>query len=433
MKDTGAVQDAGWVARPVVTPERLEAKAPEKTWTVAMLGLCLYTVSVVTSRIPLADVGVLIGTLGVLAQGRSIRFPAPVVVFAVFIVWAGISAALSDSSALALAGWIVGLKLLVILFVSLNALRTEKQIRYYLWLYLLCFMLSPGRGALQGYAMDNTVFGRAIWNYMYSNPNDMAAYSMLAMGIALTLATSMRERKLYRLFAWASMILLVLIIFLTQSRGAMLAAVIAFGPPLLATFRKHRAALVYGCIAAAAVLYFVPQSAWDRFAHMRFLTSTETIAQADPEGSAENRYAIAIAAWEMTLSRPFLGSGPGTSVPTMARDHPELGAKGAHNTYLELSAELGFPGLILWCAMLISVFAMAVRGRRRAAAAGIAQESAWIEIAVIGFLVAGLFGSYAALGYLYLSLALIWCRGAVLAERARAGDGGRVNRAPAAV
>jgi putative inorganic carbon (HCO3(-)) transporter len=343
-----------------------------------------------------------------------------VALFTVFVAWAGISASLSNSSALALSGWVVGLKLLVILFVALNALRTEKQIRYYLWLYLLCFMLSPGRGALQGYATENTVFGRAIWNYMYANPNDLAAYCMLAMGIALTLATSMQERKLYRMFAWASMILLVLIIFLTQSRGAMLAAVIAFGPLLLATFRKHRAALVYACVAAALVLYFVPQSAWDRFAHMRFLTSTETIAQADPEGSAENRYEIAIAAWDMTLSRPFVGSGPGTYIPTMGHDHPELGAKSAHNTYLELSAELGFPGLILWCAMVISVFTMAVRGRKTAAAAGIAQETAWIECAVLGFLIAGFFGSYAALGYLYLSLGLVWCRGAVLAEKARA-------------
>jgi len=385
-----------------------------------MLGLCLYTVSVVTVRVPLGDVGVVLGALGVVAQGRSMRFPAPVALLAAFVAWAWITAFFSDFSTIALDQTIDRVKLLVIFIVAVNALRTEKQIRYYLWLYLLCFMLSPARGALGGYALGNTVFGRAVWNYNYSNPNDLAAYSMLAIGIALSLATSLQERKYLRFVGWLSAVVLMLIIFLTQSRGVMLGAAIAFGPAMLMTLRKRPAALIYGCIFAAGVLYFVPQSALDRFADMKYLTSTETIAKADEEGSAANRYDIAVAAWEMTLARPISGSGLGTYMPTMARDYPTLGQKDTHNTYLNLSAELGFPGLILWCAMIGTVLRMAYRTRKLATEAGIAMGGAWIEMALVGLLIAGLFGSYAATSYLYLYLALVWCRGAILKGQADA-------------
>jgi len=348
------------------------------------------------------------------------RFPVPVALLAAFCAWAWITAFFSDFSTIALDQTIDQIKLLVIFIVAVNALRTEKQIRYYLWLYLLCFMLSPGRGALQGYGLGNTVFGRAVWSYNYSNPNDLAAYSLLAIGIALTMASSLQEQRYLRLLGWLSVIVLTLIIFLTQSRGVMLGAAIALGPATLMILRKHPAALIYGCIAAAGVLYFVPQSALDRFADMKYLTSTETIARADEEGSAANRYDIAVAAWEMTLARPISGSGLGTYRPTMARDHPALGYKDTHNTYLNLSAELGFPGLILWCAMIVTVLRMAYRTRKLATQAGIAAGSAWIEMSLVGLLIAGLFGSYSATSYLYLYLGLVWCRGAILKGEADA-------------
>src|SRR5688500_11716272 len=105
---------------------------------------------------------------------------------------------------------------------------------------------------------------------------------------------------------------------------------------------------------------------------------------------------------------------------TMARDYPALGQKDTHNTYLNLSAERGFPGLILWCAMIFSVLRMAYRARKLATQAGAAAGSAWIEMALIGFLIAGLFGSYAATSYLYLYLALVWGRGAILEGQADA-------------
>ena len=63
-----------------------DAKAP--VWSLCMIGLCIFTVCVVTGRIPLADVGVAVGALGLVTQRGRLRFPGPAWLFAIFVLWA---------------------------------------------------------------------------------------------------------------------------------------------------------------------------------------------------------------------------------------------------------------------------------------------------------------------------------------------------------
>jgi O-antigen ligase len=142
---------------------------------------------------------------------------------------------------------------------------------------------------------------------------------------------------------------------------------------------------------------------------MTNLTSTETIAEADPEGSAEGRWRIAQTAWRIWLDNPILGTGLNSYGEMNYRYTPDLGHRDAHNTYLSLAAELGLPGLALWLTCVWLALRHFVRNSDRLRADNkLKLDPYWIYRSLIAFLVAGLFGTFARLNLLYFTLALLW-------------------------
>jgi O-antigen ligase len=134
----------------------------------------------------------------------------------------------------------------------------------------------------------------------------------------------------------------------------------------------------------------------------------------------------------IAASHPLLGVGIGCYREANARYAPELGEHDAHNTYVSLAAEMGLPGLLLWLGLVGSVLAQVRRRRARLEADDRMIQFLWIERAVIGFLVASLFASYAGVTVFYLFLAVLWAASNVLGREAAepgAPPAGRVLRA----
>jgi O-antigen ligase len=73
-----------------------------------------------------------------------------------------------------------------------------------------------------------------------------------------------------------------------------------------------------------------------------------------------------------------------------------------------LAAETGLPGLLLWLGLVGSVLSQVRRRRARLEADDRTIQVLWIERAVIGYLVAGLFASYSGLTMFYLFLGTLW-------------------------
>jgi O-antigen ligase len=113
------------------------------------------------------------------------------------------------------------------------------------------------------------------------------------------------------------------------------------------------------------------------------------------------------------VDHPVLGVGLGCYPQANAMYSPVLGYLDTHNTYLNLAAELGVPGLLLWLALVASVLRHVRRCRRRTAAETLSVRTVWIERAIIGYLVAGLFASYSGLTMFYLILGALWCAATV--------------------
>src|SRR5205814_4837241 len=91
-----------------------------------------------------------------------------------------------------------------------------------------------------------------------------------------------------------------------------------------------------------------------------------------------------------------------------------------HNTYLNVLAETGVPGLALFLGIVISVVRTVRRARRRASRAFPADTEMlrWLEYALVGYLIAGVFGSFGKLAFLYVYLGLLWCTARMLGTAA---------------
>jgi len=370
----------------------------------------------VTSRFPLAEVGVAIAAVGLVGHLDKVRLPLPVWLYGAFVLWAFVASLASQYQDVTDQQILERFKLWVVMIIAVNALQTERHLRFYLLVFLACFMVYPARGALQSYVGGYHPFGRAIWNYVYANSNDLAALALLALGMALAIAFSGPARALVRFGAGVSAVLLVVVILLTQSRAAFIGLAIGMGPALilLAVKRPGRALFSAGILALVIGLT-IPAAVWERLSGITKLSSTSTIALADPEGSAEQRFEVQKVALQIVVDNPVFGVGLGAYRLENARYAPALGQKDTHNTYLNVAAEVGLPGLALWCGLVWSVLRYAYRRRRLAAPGQLSSQQAWIERALWAYLVAAIWGSFAALTFPYLMLAVLWCSATLLA------------------
>jgi O-antigen ligase len=394
--------------------------------SLTLVGLCIFTLTIITARVPFGEAGIIVALIGLFLQKEPVRCPAWVWMFGLFVAWAFVGVPFSLQPNAAWDAAIERLKLVVISLVVVNALRSKEQIRFYLIFLIGCYALFPVRGALVNYVSGYAPSGRAVWGHIYGNPNDLAAYSLLALGGALAIAYTRSEQMFVRRVAASIAVALVVVILLTQSRGAFIGLAVGMGLATLRAVLRRSLSLPLLALAAAVVAFAVPSTAWDRLSGIGKLTSTETIAAADREGSAAQRFEIQKVAWQIVWDQPITGVGIGVYRAANAVYAPELGSRDAHNTYLSIAAELGIPGLLLWCALVYSVLAQARRSRREQREAS-GLEYVWIERGLVAYLVAALFGTYSVVSMPYLLLGTLWCAVNVSRLQSAAAPAGRVS------
>ncbi len=417
-----------------VLPARLRRRVAAPGSALSWYGLAIFTFFFVTARLPplFTELGIYLALLGLLVRPQGLVFPPPLRWAVVFLLWTLMSALFAVDTDTAWPALIEWLKALVIFFVVVNVLRTPQRLRFYVLLILVAFAIYPARGTLINYVTGNRLFGRAIWNQMYANPNDLGALTLLMLGLALAIATVKTQDVRVRRAAAAFVPVLLLIILLTQSRGVFLGLLVGFGPPLLARLRKRRSGTKPVLAVLAVIAVLVPATSWHRLESITNLTETIDEAHKSPSSkpgdtplylkvakdSARDRFEILKTGLHIAASHPVLGVGIGGYREANERYAPLLGAHDAHNTYVSLAAEIGFPGLLLWLGLVGSVLAQVRRRRAHLEADDRTIHVLWIERAVIGFLVAGFFASYAGLTVFYLFLGTLWAASNVLGSDA---------------
>ena len=231
--------------------------------------------------------------------------------------------------------------------------------------------------------------------------------AILALYLAIT-----TPRRSVRLPAFALFGTCLAAIGYTASRGALVA--IACGLLLAAVLQPRRTWRPLGAVGVTLLLVVSGLSEEYRTrlaAPAAAFVSGSTSASALDERSLEGRVGENIAAVQMFLDHPVLGVGPGNYPVRYLEYSPAIGLdprpveRPPHNLLLEALAETGIVGTLA----LISVLGLALKGAwaaRRALAGRDGLLAEGVFVALVGFLVAGLFLHASTARYLWIVVGL---------------------------
>ncbi|MGB0134689.1 O-antigen ligase family protein [Dokdonella sp.] len=169
---------------------------------------------------------------------------------------------------------------------------------------------------------------------IFNDPNDLGLLFIITLPMALFLASRGGWLGLRRLFWWGAAGVLVYGIYLTASRGALLAIV-----AIAAVWLWQRRGLIMAGMLGAGML-----------GGLLMLPSRMANIDAS-ESSAAGRVDAWYAGLEMFLANPLFGVGP----LQFADNNANLTA---HNSFVLVLAETGIIGLTIWLAFVIYGFRM---------------------------------------------------------------------------
>ena len=384
------------------------------SWTPPFIAVLVFIFTTTSFHFGLGFPAMVVGVIGLFLQRESIRVPFPLMAFAAFLLWSYVCISHWQFRDVTFEHLTVLDKVLLIALVVANGLRTRPQIRLFTLFFLFTFALFPMRGAI----INSVVYhvARTGWVGYFANPNDLAAMTLLQISMLLGLLAVERQ-KFIRLMAILGLVVFPVVMLLTQSRGALLAGG-TFVVFVLAKSRRRGQLLLKLALVAILVVPLAPNSVWDRMSGLTKVTTTETFDDVDPEGSARNRYNIWRVASLIIRDHPITGVGSGGypfahEIYSVHYDFDvrDQGRRDTHSTYLNILAENGGPGLLLFLLVLGSTLWDAERVRRRCrhVIPREADQLAFLQCGILSFLFAGLFGSFGYMTFLYIQLMLLWC------------------------
>lgn len=329
--------------------------------------------------------------------------PAFLLVLIFFVGWAAVSVAWADDSGAALDATTRYLPNALLFLIVFAGVRTRKQLLWVVGSLVVGAVVAAVYGMIAGAPQDDP--GRVA----IGNANETAASLVVGGTLAAALAFALRGKPVLRLLTTIAVPLCVFAVFLTLSRGGL----VALGASLVAAIvmAGRRRGVVLGVAAAAVlatVIYFgafAPAEARDRVLEVN---------------GGTGRTDIWTVGWRMVEDRPLLGVGAGNFPVASIHYLLEPGAlmrtdfivdnpKVAHNTYLNVLAEMGVVGLALFLAIIALPLWWAARAVGVAARAGDRQLEILARamvVVIVGLLAADFFGSRQYTKQLWLLLSL---------------------------
>ena len=274
--------------------------------------------------------------VGTIVLSRSCLFPVVVL----FLGWAGLSlwwAPYKNPSI----QWFISLLMYAVLFgVVLQGIRTSRQVRQVVMVLVGMGLCEGVLGIVQYVWLGET---RAMGTFF--NPNFFATYEVAALSIALGLLSGIPRSEMkrwQRTFLWSTVAITFSAFMVAQSRGALLALVIAVTFIGCYRFGKIGLMILIVTLVAGAVIpnplkqRIVDAAAQDPYAFSRidiWKNSLERIVDR-PLGVGLGMYKYSSFQYRFPIESNIVRYGKR--------------AESAHNEYLQMSVEMGVVGLVIF-------------------------------------------------------------------------------------
>lgn len=203
--------------------------------------------------------------------------------------------------------------------------------------------------------------------------NSHAAFlGLIALPVAAQFLIETGTGTRRRWLSAALLLLLILAIAITGSRGVMVSAVIALLPLVWLAWRHASRRALWQMLSLIAIGFVAGNLLAQGY------TVSRMASVMDPVSAGESRYLIWRAAWKLVESSPWLGHGLGNFVhlyPDVRDPTDSSAGYMAHNDYLQFWVEAGLPSVILLLLLYAACAWYFVHGsgesRRRIEAAGL--------------------------------------------------------------
>lgn len=389
--------------------------------TLPFAGLAVYLWVIHSYKLPIASYAIGLGLFGLLLQAQPLRLPAPLAWFGGFFLW---SLATLPGSRFPATTWdsVVDFgKLWLVFLLTCNVARTRRQLHILMITWLGIFAFYPVRGTMFNFVFRIGEFGRYAWNFIFSNPNDLAALTLPILAMSIAVLQGEREKKKLREGGWirlsalAGVMVLPALIFVTQSRGGIL-ALLTMALLVLVQYRRQARSFAILVLVAGVVGVAAPSDVWTRLGGLFKAGDTETLAEVDVEGSADQRFEIWKVAGAIIADYPVAGVGLG-GYPSVHREYAlssrfkpiAWGRRDTHSIYLNVLAETGIVGFLLLMGMMITALWQGWRAAKdmEIRDPGAAKQLWTLNIGLIAFMQSGLFASLHRVAFLYVYLGVL--------------------------
>ena len=300
--------------------------------------------------------------------------------FMLFFAGVLIAGAFSGSGFLAISKYLAFLSFMPFVYATIETHRDLRRVVYAIGLaFVVVFPYAVRQMQRYGARLGTGL----------SETNYLAANLVLVIPVTFAIAATQTDPKRRKLWIGAGLIL-VLALLLTASRGGFLGLMVA---GVVFAYRRKGVTGAIGLVAALLVAAVVlPTGLADRV--MATLGDAGGNQPAGLEASNKAHVGLFWAAIEMIRNSPLTGVGPyNFKEYSLAYSGLEQ-AYIAHNSYLELAAELGLPLLAIFLLLVFRTFRVLGRATRLDGSPEARELATWAEgfrSGLTGFMVSGAF------------------------------------------
>jgi O-antigen ligase len=270
---------------------------------------------------------------------------------------------------------------LLLFLVAAAVITTAAQCRR----ALLVLGLATATGAMTVTLLGADPHGRLrLAGSGYANSNTIAIMLLLGMPMVWLLAAGPQVGKVRKVLVGGVLLLMVAAMLRTGSREGLVGLAALCATAFVRSRALGKVAIAFSVVVLAlASVVFLPQSVKARLGTIfgrppQYVVidgdqAASDLAVANEAAESSNlRMRVLEDSLKVTASHPFLGVGPGNFAPYCADQVKKTASSrfaawvGTHNTYTELTSEMGIPALILYLGVLVASMGTLQRIYRRA-------------------------------------------------------------------
>jgi len=273
-------------------------------------------------------------------------------VLALFIGWAALSLTWAEDSGAASTPLLRYALNLILFLIVYTAVRTPRHLAWTLGAYVLGSAVAAGYGVLNP-PQDVAYYDVTRVSGTIGDPNELAGVLVGGTILAAALSATLKRAPLLRLAVAGASVLCAAGIFLSLSRGGLVALGFSMVAAILVAGRRWRLQALALAVATAA----------GAFVYFGFYATHDASSRVTSFGRGTGRADIWTVGWRMVQAHPVNGVGVGNYQTASIHYLLEPGSilrdefivdtpKVAHNTYLQVLAELGIVGAALFVAII---------------------------------------------------------------------------------